>query len=31
MELELIEPNVFLSCAEGSADRFAAAIARRLR
>ena len=30
MELELIEPNVFLAVADGSADRFAAAIARRL-
>jgi glutathione synthase/RimK-type ligase-like ATP-grasp enzyme len=30
MELELIEPNVFLAAARGSADRFAAAIARRL-
>jgi hypothetical protein len=30
MELELIEPNVFLGAADGSADRFAAAIAGRL-
>ena len=30
MELELIEPNVFLALADGSADRFAAAIAGRL-
>lgn len=30
MELELIEPNVFLSAERGSADRFAAAIARRI-
>jgi glutathione synthase/RimK-type ligase-like ATP-grasp enzyme len=30
MELELIEPNVFLAAARGSADRFARAIARRL-
>jgi glutathione synthase/RimK-type ligase-like ATP-grasp enzyme len=30
MELELIEPNVFLAAADGSADRFAAAIASRL-
>ncbi len=30
MELELIEPNVFLAVADGSADRFAATIARRL-
>jgi glutathione synthase/RimK-type ligase-like ATP-grasp enzyme len=30
MELELIEPNLFLAAADGSADRFAAAIARRL-
>jgi len=30
MELELIEPNVFLGAADSSADRFAAAIARRL-
>ena len=30
MELELIEPNVFLSAARGSADRFAMAILRRL-
>jgi glutathione synthase/RimK-type ligase-like ATP-grasp enzyme len=30
MELELIEPNVFLSVAQGAADRFAASIARRL-
>jgi len=30
MELELIEPNVFLAAADASADRFAAAIAGRL-
>ena len=30
MELELIEPNVFLGAADGSADRFAAAIVGRL-
>ncbi|HEY2163485.1 MAG TPA: hypothetical protein VGH04_05830 [Gemmatimonadaceae bacterium] len=30
MELELIEPNVFLSAGQGSAGRFAAAIVRRL-
>jgi len=30
MELELIEPNVFLAASAGAADRFAAAIARRL-
>jgi glutathione synthase/RimK-type ligase-like ATP-grasp enzyme len=30
MELELIEPNVFLGAAEGSAERFARAIVRRL-
>jgi glutathione synthase/RimK-type ligase-like ATP-grasp enzyme len=30
MELELIEPNVFLAVADGSANRFAAAIAGRL-
>jgi len=30
MELELIEPNVFLAVADGSAGRFAAAIAGRL-
>jgi glutathione synthase/RimK-type ligase-like ATP-grasp enzyme len=30
MELELIEPNVFLAADDRSADRFAAAIARRL-
>ncbi len=30
MELELIEPNVFLAAAQGSADRFARAIVRRL-
>jgi glutathione synthase/RimK-type ligase-like ATP-grasp enzyme len=29
MELELIEPNVFLAAGDGSADRFAAAIVRR--
>jgi glutathione synthase/RimK-type ligase-like ATP-grasp enzyme len=30
MELELIEPNVFLAASDGAADRFAAAIVRRL-
>jgi glutathione synthase/RimK-type ligase-like ATP-grasp enzyme len=30
MELELIEPNVFLAAAQGSADRFARAIVQRL-
>ena len=30
MELELIEPNLFLSNARGAVDRFASAIARRL-
>lgn len=30
MELELIEPNLFLATATGAANRFAAAIARRL-
>ncbi|HSQ30896.1 MAG TPA: hypothetical protein VLN49_13650 [Gemmatimonadaceae bacterium] len=30
MELELIEPNVFMSYAENAADRFARAIAQRL-
>ncbi len=30
MELELIEPNVFLDKAAGAAERFAAAVARRL-
>jgi glutathione synthase/RimK-type ligase-like ATP-grasp enzyme len=31
MELELIEPELFLGLAEGAAERFAEAIARRLR
>jgi glutathione synthase/RimK-type ligase-like ATP-grasp enzyme len=31
MELELIEPNLFFDIAPGSAERFAAALARRLR
>jgi len=31
MELELIEPELFLGLAEGAAERFAAAIVRRLR
>lgn len=31
MELELIEPHLFFSLAEGSADRFAAALADRLK
>lgn len=31
MELELIEPNLFLELSEGAADRFAAALAERLR
>jgi len=30
MELELIEPNLFLANAAGAVDRFASAIARRL-
>jgi glutathione synthase/RimK-type ligase-like ATP-grasp enzyme len=30
MEVELIEPLLFLACAAGAADRFAAAVARRL-
>ena len=30
MELELIEPNLFLAAATGAANRFAAAIVRRL-
>ena len=31
MELELIEPNLFLELSDGAADRFAAALAERLR
>ena len=31
MELELIEPELFLGLAEGAAERFAKAIARRMR
>ena len=31
MELELIEPNLFFELAPGSAERFASALARRLR
>jgi glutathione synthase/RimK-type ligase-like ATP-grasp enzyme len=31
MELELIEPNLFLGLGAGAADRFATALARRLR
>lgn len=31
MELELIEPNLFLQLADGAADRFSTALAKRLR
>ena len=31
MELELIEPELFLGLSEGAAERFAEAIVRRLR
>jgi hypothetical protein len=31
MELELIEPNLFFDIAPGSAERFAAALSRRLK
>jgi hypothetical protein len=30
MELELIEPELYLGLADGAAERFAAAIARRM-
>src|SRR5690606_17385345 len=31
LELELVEPSMFFACAPGAADRFAAALTRRLR